>query len=87
MKLDNYYITNEWGQFIGKCNWYTFTPIRLRVEHKRYWGSFGFEFILLGLGIYLEFHYKDTEAYVKFQKRCEDGTMLDWLNEDKEDVH
>jgi hypothetical protein len=51
----------EWSQFFGHCNWYTFHPIKIEVEDDLIMGGVEATFILLGLGFRVRLNYARTE--------------------------
>lgn len=53
--------TEEWSQFAGGCNWYTFHPIVIEFEDDRIMGGIEATFIVLGLGFRLRWNYTVTE--------------------------
>ena len=51
----------EWSQFLGGCNWYTFHPFMLEIEDDRVMGGVEATVIVLGLGFRWRWTYKITE--------------------------
>lgn len=51
----------EWSQFFGGCNWYTFHPIQIEVEDDRMMGGVEATVIILGLGLRVRWNYRITE--------------------------
>lgn len=52
----------EWSQLWQRCNWYTFTPIKLEVEDDRHMGSVEATAILLGIGFRVRLNWRETET-------------------------
>ncbi len=57
---DNFFVNfiNEWCQFAGEFNWYTFTFLELQFENEKMTGGAEFVFIVLGLGFRVRWNYK-----------------------------
>lgn len=62
----------EWSQFLGGCNWYTFHPIMIELEDDRMMGGVEFTFIVLGLGFRFRWNYKRTEKVEEILAAVED---------------
>ena len=55
------YWIEEWSQFVQRCNWYTFHPIKIEVEDERNMGGVEATVILLGIGFRVRWNYAITE--------------------------
>lgn len=67
----------EWSQFAGGCNWYTFHPIMLEFEDDRSLGGYECTFIFLGIGFRWRWNHTETEMTKRLEqsmKDIEDGT-------------
>ena len=61
----NIEFNNQWIQFIPKkdrkWNWFTFDLVEIEVENEEWIGQFNIDVTLLGFGIHIGIHYKDTK--------------------------
>ena len=64
----------EWSQFAGGCNWYTFTPIKLEFEDDRHMGGVEVTAILLGLGFCIRWNHTETDEVRKLRSMVDDIT-------------
>lgn len=55
------YWIEQWSQFLGGCNWYTFHPIHIEFEDDRIMGGVEVTVIILGLGFRARWNYAETE--------------------------
>lgn len=62
----------EWSQFRGGCNWYTFHPIQIEVEDDRMMGGVEATVILLGFGLRVRWNYTVTERAAGILQQVED---------------
>ena len=58
------YFINDWLQFRGKYNWYTFHFCHIYLENETMSGGLEFEFVILGLGFCLRYNYAFEESKV-----------------------
>lgn len=47
----------QWSQFFGRCNWYTFNPILIELEDERCMGGVEVTVIIMGLGLRVRWTY------------------------------
>lgn len=66
------YFIEQYSQFLGGCNWYTFNPIFIEFEDDRIMGGVAFTFIILGLGFRWRYNYKETPTMKKIRKSIEE---------------
>ena len=77
---------NDWKQLFGKYNWYTFTVIQLDFEKENMAYGYEFNFVLLGLGVYIRYNTdKSHEQFAKWSEDAKDAKPIeDLINEDAE---
>lgn len=51
----------QWSQFVQRCNWYTFHPIKIEIEDERNMGGVECTVIVMGLGFRARWNYRRTE--------------------------
>jgi hypothetical protein len=56
----------DWSQFFGPCNWYTFRPILIEFEDDRAMGGIEATVIVLGLGFRARFNYARPERVAEY---------------------
>lgn len=52
----------EWSQFFESCNWRTFHPLMVEVEHEINIGGAEATVIVLGIGLRVRWNYAKTEV-------------------------
>ncbi len=62
----------EWSQFLGGCNWYTFNLIKIEFEDERIMGGVETTWIILGLGIRVRWNYTITEDVSLIKEHLEE---------------
>ena len=66
------HIKNDWSQIFGKWNWISMNFLQLYFEDDKMTGCYEFEFMILGLGFRISYHYnEDSEtdnAIKKYEK-------------------
>jgi len=62
----------EYSQFLGGCNWYTFHPVFIEFEDDRRMGGVEFTFVVLGLGFRWRWNYTETPATKRIKKAMRD---------------
>lgn len=62
----------EWSQFAGGCNWYTFHPIQIEFEDDRMMGGVEATVIVLGLGFRMRWNWRVTEVAAETLRRVEE---------------
>jgi hypothetical protein len=62
----------EWSQFLGGCNWYTFHPIKAEIEDDRIMGGVEVTIIILGVGFRWRWNHTVTEAMADALKSVDD---------------
>ncbi len=65
----------QWSQFLGGCNWYTFHPIKIELEDERNMGSIEATLILLGLGLRIRWNYAETDAVSELLSAVDDLSL------------
>ena len=53
---------HHWQFLYQRCNWYDFNFVHLSFENDTMFGNFYVSAWLLGFGVRLVWHYKDTDA-------------------------
>lgn len=71
MRLGHCFIEGieEWSQFSGGCNWYTFHPLLIELEDDRCMGGVEGTLIILGLGFRVRWNYRETEMTKDIARR------------------
>lgn len=67
-----WYFIEEWSQFVGKCNWYTFTPIKIEIEDDRILGGWEFTLVILGVGFRFRYNYAETELVLRLRNQIKE---------------
>jgi hypothetical protein len=62
-------LINDWYSLSEKCNWYSFNIINIYIEHEKWLKAYWFQFVFMGIGIYIRINYD-----VKFL----DKKIKDW---------
>lgn len=62
----------QYSQFLGGCNWYTFNPIFIEFEDDRSMGGVEFTFVILGLGFRWRWNYTETPKMKEIQQMMKD---------------
>lgn len=62
----------EWSQFLGGHNWYTFHPIHIKFEDDRMMGGVEAKVIVLGLGFRARWNYTVTKQTAELIQSVED---------------
>jgi hypothetical protein len=58
-------LINDWKQFHGSWNWYTFTLINIEFENDAMTHGYEFYFVILGLGIRIRYNKKSYEQWAE----------------------
>lgn len=61
----------EWSQFLGGCNWYTFHFCQIEFEDDRMMGAVEATFVIMGLGFRWRWNFRETETTQELQRRME----------------
>ena len=48
---------NDWYALTEMCNWYTLNLINIYIEHEKWLRAYSFQFVILGIGVYIRFNY------------------------------
>lgn len=62
----------EWSQFRGGCNWYTFHPIQFEIEDDRSMGGVEMTLIVLGLGFRVRWNWRVTDQAADILQAIDD---------------
>lgn len=65
------YWIEQWSQFLGGCNWYTFNVFQFEIEDDRHMGGVELTLIVLGLGFRARYNYSTTEHVSAIIERAE----------------
>ena len=68
----NFTPIEQWSQFLGDCNWYTFHPIKVEYEHDATLGGRELTLIFMGLGFCVRHNYAVTETLRKIRRDAEE---------------
>lgn len=60
----------EWSQFFGRNNWYTFRPIMFEVEDDRHMGGIEATVIVMGLGFRVRWNYAETDDLHEIKRQA-----------------
>ena len=58
----------QWSQFFGRCNWYTFHPVHFEVENDKILGGIEATIIVLGFGLRWRWNHTETEELTKIKR-------------------
>ena len=53
---------NDWSQIFGKYNWISMNFLQLYFEDDKMTGHYEFEFMVLGLGFRMSYHYNQRSS-------------------------
>ncbi len=62
----------QWSQFLGGCNWYTFHPIKIEFEDDRTMGGIEITVVILGLGFRVRWNYTETDQVCEIKHAVDD---------------
>jgi hypothetical protein len=62
----------DWTQFFQPCNWYTFRPLMIEIEHDAIMGGVEATCVLLGVGFRIRWNYAETEESRRVAKMMAD---------------
>ncbi len=62
----------QWSQFLGGCNWYTFHPIKIEFEDERIMGGIEITVVILGLGLRVRWNYTETDQVCEMKRVIDD---------------
>lgn len=63
---------HQWQFLYSRCNWYDFTLLNVGGEWDHMFGNFEITVAVLGLGVRVTWHYKDTEKGREIAQRIAD---------------
>lgn len=64
----------EWSQFLGGCNWYTFHPVLIEIEDDRIMGGIEATVIVLGLGARVRWNHTKTLQVASIERQVAELT-------------